>query len=214
MKQFKHGKLGALSLCSWMGAAVTSATEFTENFDKYKSGQSLSADWQSGFYGPKGSPVWKVEKDKDAPSSPNFLRQSGNAVYSWLVKKGDSIKDGVIEAKIRVASGKEDPEAGVIWRFIDGKNYYYVRANAIENNVVVYKMDAGKKVSLKSVDVSVGNAWHTIRVGFNDSSIAVKFDGRNVLSLQDKTISKPGSVGFFTTADTVAHFDNFLGSDK
>jgi hypothetical protein len=205
--------VASLFVACWVSGSAARANPFTENFDKFKAGQSLSSEWQGGFYGPKGDPVWKIETDKEAPSSPNVLKQSGNAVYNWIVRQGKSRENGFVEAKFRVASGKEDPEAGVIWRFIDGKNYYYVRANAIENNIIVYKMAVGKKVSLKSVDLSVGNAWHTIHVGFNDSSIAVNFDGKDVLSLQDSTIIKPGRVGFFTTADTVALFDDFLADE-
>ena len=198
----------ALLICCGLAGQVVVAATVTENFDSIKAGDGLPAEWQSGFYGNKGSPRWKVELDKDAPSAPNVLKQSGNAIYNWLVKRSVSIKDGSIEAKIRVASGKEDPEAGVIWRFIDGKNYYYVRANSVENNIVVYKMDGGKKISVKSVDIPVGKAWHTIRAEFKDSSIAIKFDGKEVLSLQNSTIKKSGSAGFFTTADTVALFDD------
>jgi len=42
-------------------------------------------------------------------------------------------------------SGHGDQAAGLVWRYKDANNRYIVRANAPENNVVLYKVHDGKR---------------------------------------------------------------------
>jgi len=98
--------------CS-LAASSALAGSFSTNFDQRKPSQDLASEWLSGFYGSNGDSAWKVEADKEAPSSPNVLKRSGSAVYSWMIRKGFGTKNGFVEAKIRIASGKDDPEARV-----------------------------------------------------------------------------------------------------
>ena len=41
-----------------------------------------------------------------------------------------------IAVKFKAISGSEDRAAGLVWRAVDANNYYVVRANALEDNVV------------------------------------------------------------------------------
>lgn len=178
-------------------------------FDDLKIGAQLSG-WEQGFYGPKGDPRWQIEKDLTAPSSPLVLKQAGQAIYSWLVKTEPLIKDGVIEADMKVISGKEDPEVGLVWKHLDGKNYYYTRINALENNVIFYRMNQGKKELVKEAEAKVGfQTWHHIKVVFKGDQVDILFDQKPVVSVRDSVMKEAGHVGFFTTADTVGAFDNF-----
>ena len=63
-------------------------------------------------------------------------------------KTDESIRDGFAEVKFKPISGKEDQAGGLVFRFKDAGNYYVVRANALEGNVVLYKTVAGKRSSL------------------------------------------------------------------
>lgn len=199
--------LGANSLTA-ISAPQKNVVKFAESFDALKNGDELPISWKTGFYGATGSPVWKISADKDAPSPPHVLKQSGQASYSWLIVPNFVLQSGFVEVGFQIAAGKEDPEAGIIWRFIDGKNYSYVRANSLENNIVVYKMQDGKKIQLKSASIAIGKTWHKLRSDFIADGISIKLDGKEVLSLSNRGSDKTGSVGLYTTADTVAHFDN------
>ena len=53
-----------------------------------------------------------------------------------------------LSVKFKPVSGKKDQAAGLVWRYRDKDNYYIVRANALENNVVVYKVENGKREDL------------------------------------------------------------------
>jgi hypothetical protein len=86
-----------------------------------------------------GDPKWTVESDETAPSKSKVLKQSGRATYPLLLKNDTSIKDGFIEIKFKAVAGSQDRAAGVVWRAKDADNYYVTRANALEDNVVLYK---------------------------------------------------------------------------
>jgi hypothetical protein len=67
------------------------------------------------------------------------VKQSGRAVYPLILKDDANFKDGFIEVKFKAIAGSEDRAAGLVWRAKDANDYYVVRANALEDNVVVYK---------------------------------------------------------------------------
>lgn len=90
----------------------------------------------------KGKPgVWVVVRDESAPSPPNVLAQTdmNNTSYRFPVCVYDSLtaKDADISVKFKPLKGKVDQSAGIIWRYQDRDNYYVVRANALEDNIVL-----------------------------------------------------------------------------
>src|SRR4051794_14800108 len=95
----------------------------------------------------KGEPKWTIEAEPTAPSKPNVLKQSGRATFPLAIKKDTTIRDGFVEVKFKAVAGSEDRAAGVIWRVKDAGNYYVVRANALEDNVVLYKAIKGVRTS-------------------------------------------------------------------
>src|SRR5262245_29486871 len=87
----------------------------------------------------KGTSKWTVEPDDTAPSKGQVLKQSGTATFPLALKDGTKLKDGFVEVKFKPIAGAEDRAGGVVWRAKDANNYYVVRANALEDNVVLYK---------------------------------------------------------------------------
>lgn len=165
----------------------------------------------------KGTPKWAVVTDETAPSKPNALQQSGTATYPLLILDSSSLKDGVIETKFKAISGKEDRAAGIIWRAKDANNYYVVRANALEDNVVLYKTVAGKRLSIPTTKGDTygvktpvpPNVWHTLRVEVVGSLFKVSLNGNSLFDVDDKTFADAGQVGLWTKADSNTLFDEF-----
>jgi hypothetical protein len=177
----------------------------------------LPANWRTGVTG-RGTAKWEVIEERTAPSAPQVLRQSGEATFCWAVKADEKIKDGFVEVKLKPLSGKEDQAGGLVWRFQDANNYYLVRANALEDNVVLYKTVNGKRSSLQvkgrmfgyGVDVDVPQGkWSTLRVEFTGNLFTVLFQGQKLFEVQDDTFGDAGAVGLWTKADSVTLFDDF-----
>ena len=197
--------------------ATTPAFSHTVDFDDAKPGE-LPANWTGTKTG-KGDPKWTVEKDDTAPSKPNVLKQSGEATFPICLKNDTSLKDGFVEVKFKAMSGKEDQAGGVVWRAKDADNYYLCRANALEDNVVLYKVEGGKRISLapKGTPSKTYGAkqrvpkqtWSTLKVSFDGPRFEVFFDGARIMEVEDQTFSGRGKTGFWTKADSVTYFDDF-----
>src|SRR5438309_4299546 len=155
--------------------AMTATTALTAaetiNFDDLKPG-APPPGWTATQTG-SGSAKWSVEKDDSAPSKPNVLKQSGTATVPVCIKNDTNLKDGFVEVKFKPVSGKEDQAGGVIWRTRDANNYYIFRANAAENNAVLYRTVNGKRTPLDIVgrkggygvnETVASGQWHTLRV--------------------------------------------------
>jgi Domain of Unknown Function (DUF1080) len=178
--------------------------------------------WTSTLTG-SGDPKWTVESDETAPSKSKVLKQSGRATYPLLLKNDSSIKDGFVEIKFKAVSGSQDRAAGIVWRAKDASNYYVTRANALEDNVVLYKTVNGARSSLDIVGRKGGygvkiavpaNQWHTLRVEYAGTRFKVIFNGQPIFEVEDATFTEAGMVGLWTKADSVTAFDAFTFGEK
>lgn len=180
----------------------------TINFDKLATG-APPPGWTATKTG-TGTPKWSIEQDSTAPSPPNVLKQSGTATYPVCLKDDTSVKDGFVEVKFKLISGKEDQAGGVIWRAKDANNYYVARANALEDNVTIYDTINGRRIERKRTKIKVAsNQWHTLRVDFQGSHFTVTYDGKKAIEWDDTKIQDAGRVGVWTKADSVTLFDDF-----
>jgi 3-keto-disaccharide hydrolase len=168
----------------------------------------------------KGTPKWTVERDDDGVAA---LRQSGKATYPLALKEGTSIRDGFVEVRFKPISGSEDRAGGIVWRARDANNYYVVRANALENNVVLYKTVNGVRSSLDLVGQKGGygvkaavpaKQWHTLRVEFAGTRFNVIFNGKPLFAVEDATFTQAGMVGLWTKADSVTAFSGFMYDER
>ncbi|MHB8271145.1 family 16 glycoside hydrolase [Bradyrhizobium sp.] len=171
--------------------------------------------WTATLTG-SGNPKWTVESDQTAPSKSKVLKQSGRATFPLLLKDDTSIKDGFIEVKFKAVAGSEDRAAGVVWRAKDANNYYVARANALEDNFVLYKTVNGVRSALDIVGrkggygVSVpvpANTWHSLRIDFKGARFTASFNGKQMFEVEDSTFTDAGKVGLWTKADSVTVFD-------
>jgi hypothetical protein len=193
--------------------ATALAAAETVNFDDMKTGAPPPA-WTATQTG-SGRANWSVEKDGSAPSKPNVLKQSGQAMFPVCFKNETNIKDGFVEVKFKPVAGREDQAGGVIWRLQDANNYYIARANALENNVTIYHTIKGRRTEKQRANMKVASGqWHTLRVDFNGNHFMVTFDGKKAIEWDDDTFRNAGKVGVWTKADSVTEFDDFTYGSK
>ena len=171
----------------------------------------------------RGTPKWTVERDDSLSPVANVLKQSGKATYPLALKEGTNIQDGFVEVRFKPIAESEDRAGGIVWRAKDANNYYVVRANALEDNVVLYKTVNGTRSSLDLVgqNGSYGvktavpaNQWHTLRVEFSGSRFKVSFNGKPVFEVEDNTFPDGGMIGLWTKADSVTTFANLVYGQK
>jgi hypothetical protein len=204
---------GIIAAAQVLGAAMASPLSAeTASFENDVVG-SPPRGWVLTMTG-KGTPKWTVERDGGTA----VLKQSGKATYPLALKEGTNVKDGFMEVRFKPMSGSEDRAGGVVWRAKDPNNYYVVRANALEGNVVAYKTVNGTRSSLDLVGQKGGygvktavaaNQWHTLRVEFAGPRFKVIFKGKPLFEVEDATFTQAGMVGLWTKADSVTAFTDF-----
>ena len=128
-----------------------------------------------------------------------------------------------LSVRFKPVSGRVDQAAGLVWRYQNEDNYYIVRANALEDNVVLYKVQNGRRTDLpvkgegrtygKKTEVPSGQ-WSTLRVVANGRLFEVYFNGTKLYEVEDATFMQAGKVGVWTKADSVTYFDDLSVTTK
>lgn len=199
-------------------AMVTSLSAETASFEREIAGVPPQG-WLLTMTG-KGAPKWTVERDEAVGA---VLKQSGKATYPLALKEDTNIRDGLVEVKFKPIAGSEDRAGGIVWRAKDANNYYVVRANALEDNVVLYKTVNGVRNSLDIVGQKGGygvktsvpsNQWHTLRVEFEGPRFKVIFNGKLLFEVEDTTFREAGMIGLWTKADSITAFGSVLYQQK
>ena len=164
----------------------------------------------------KGKPVrWVVLEDASAPAGPKVLAEtSGDSTsnrFPLAVLNGFEAKDVEVSVRFKPVAGKVDQAAGLMVRLQDADNYYIARANALENNVRLYRVVDGRRQQFAGVDVPVPNGrWQTLTLRVEGEQFAVALDGRELFQATDQTFSQAGRVGLWTKADSLTHFDDLV----
>ena len=215
---------------SFIVAAAVSAAELAfgsegafrqVTFDEQKAGEP-PAGFTCALTGNGRAGAWKIVEDATAPTRPNAIGQMDADATSYrfpvCVLDGVSARDVDLSVRFKPVRGKKDQAAGLVWRYRDNDNYYVVRANALEGNVVLYKVEAGKRTDLKprgaglfaygkKANVTAGT-WGLLRVITRGNLFEVYLGSDKVLEVEDSTFSGIGKVGLWTKADSVTYFDD------
>jgi hypothetical protein len=183
----------------------------------------LPADWTVAMTHAGAPPQWEIVRDESAPSPPNVLAQLSRDTtagrFPLAIWEKAMVRDGEISIVFKTVDGSIDQAAGIVWRYQDPNNCYIVRANALENNVVFYKVENALRTSiapkgLPSRSYGVKHTiprgrWNNLKVSFAGAKIAVFFNQEQLFEAEDTTFSKPGKVCVWTKADSVTYFDDF-----
>jgi hypothetical protein len=174
--------------------------------------------FEFGYTAKTGAPgKWIVE----AEGANKYLAQvdadNTRARFPVAVLSDISAADIDLSVRFRAISGRVDQAAGLVWRYRDQDNYYIVRANALEGNVVLYKVEDGKRTDLpvkgegrtygKKAEVPA-KQWSTLRVVANGRLFEVYFNDTKLYDVEDATFTHSGKVGVWTKADSVTQFDD------
>ena len=208
-----------LSLLALVAPLLAGAAEFT--FENDAPG-AVPAGFTS-LLGGQGEPgVWAIEIDDSAARGSRVVTQTNTQVLNYrfpiLIENSISAADVDLKVRFKAVAGKIDQAAGLVWRFADTNNYYIVRANALEDNVVLYRVKDGKREDLKpvgsaatvygkKVSVPAGH-WHTLEVGVHGPRFTVRFNGAELFVVEDGTFTAAGRIGLWTKADSMTRFDD------
>jgi hypothetical protein len=165
-----------------------------------------------------GSPgKWVIQADGQNKVLAQADGDATRSRFPVAVLSDVSAADVDLSVRFKPISGRVDQAAGLVWRFRNQDNYYIVRANALEDNVVLYKVEGGRRTDLpvKGEGRTYGKKrevparqWSTLRVVADGRLFEVYFNGAKLYAVEDTTFAQPGKVGVWTKADSVTQFDD------
>ena len=186
-------------------------------FENYETGK-IPSGWSQYFTGKGKSTNWKVIDDQGNKVLAQLSSDHPNYHFNEVVFDGLQLKNVELKVRLKGVQGKMDQGGGFVWRFTDANNYYVVRANPLEDNVVLYKVENGKRTDLpligkgKTYGVNVpklGSGWNDLKLTVQDDIFTVFLNGKEIFQVKDKTFTNAGKVGLWTKADAVSYFDDF-----
>lgn len=195
---------------------LNSSVNFT--FDNENLGETPKG-WTKFFTGKTGEkPNWKIVDDHGQKVLAQLSEANPNYHFNGIVFNDFEAQNVELSVDMKGVKGEMDQGGGFVWRYTDADNYYVVRANPLEDNVVLYKVENGKRTDLPLVgkgrtygaDVPpLGAGWNTLKIRVVGELFTVFLNGNEIFKVKDITFKNRGKVGLWTKADAVTYFDNF-----
>ena len=138
-------------------------------------------------------------------------RVQAYAYFPYVVAKDVSdFRAGEISVRFEGISGRIDQGAGILFNLKPNGDYLTVRANPLENNLVLWKFEKGKRSSVKWIrnTPTPSRQWHDLKVRIAGPKVAAYLDGKLYLE-HDMPEPVSGRIGLWSKADSHMYFDDF-----
>jgi hypothetical protein len=138
-------------------------------------------------------------------------RVQAYAYFPYVVAKDvNDFRNGEISVRFEGISGRIDQGAGILFNLKPNGDYLTVRANPLENNLVLWKFEKGRRSSVKWIrdTPTPTRQWHDLKVRIDGPKIEASLDGKRYL---EHTWSEPisGRIGLWSKADSHMYFDDY-----
>jgi hypothetical protein len=159
-----------------------------------------------------GASLWQVRRPESALLGgviAETSRQKTETKYPICVFDHIRATDVRVSVDITPLEGEIDRAGGVALRVRDENNYYLVRANALENNVRLYRVVDGVRTQFAGVDTPVTSGRpQRLQIEALEDTFTVTFDGARMFEARDQQFPGGGSVALWSKADSLTEFAN------
>jgi hypothetical protein len=138
-------------------------------------------------------------------------RVQAYAYYPYVVAPNvTNFAEGEITVRFEGLSGRIDQGAGILFNLKPNGDYLTIRANCLENNLVLWKFEKGKRSSVNWVrnTPTATHQWHDLKVRITGTKVEGYLDGK--LYLQHM-LAEPvsGRIGLWSKADSHMYFTDY-----
>jgi hypothetical protein len=138
-------------------------------------------------------------------------RVQAYAYFPYTVAKDvENFRGGEITVRFEGLSGRIDQGAGILFNLKPNGDYLALRANCLENNLVLWKFEKGKRSSVAWVRnaPAASKQWHDLKVRINGTKVEGYLDGKLYLE-HTLPAEVSGRVGLWSKADSYMHFSDY-----
>jgi pyruvate,water dikinase len=128
--------------------------------------------------------------------------------FPLAIAKNSEMEDGTIRSKIKAVGGHIDRAGGIAFGIQNSGNYFVLRINALEDNIILFEYKEHKRYQRVGVEEKIATQkWHELSVQIKGNDITGYLGDNKVL---EYTADRPvkGLVGLWTKADSVTYFDH------
>jgi hypothetical protein len=138
-------------------------------------------------------------------------RVQAYAYFPYVVAKDVAdFRDGEISVRFEGISGRIDQGAGILFNLKMNGDYLTIRANPLENNLVLWKFEKGTRSSVKWIrnTPTPTRQWHDLKVRIAGTKVEGYLDGKLYL---EHVLPQPvtGRIGLWSKADSHMYFDDY-----
>src|SRR2546421_11613461 len=138
-------------------------------------------------------------------------RVQAYAYFPYAVTKDvQDFRNGELTVRFEGLSGRIDQGAGILFNLKPNGDYLALRANCLENNLVLWKFEKGKRSSVSWVRnaPTPTRQWHDLKVRIAGPKVSAYLDGKLYL---EHALPEPvsGRIGLWSKADSHMYFDDF-----
>lgn len=133
------------------------------------------------------------------------------AFFPLAVWKNDPpAGDLTISVRFYPYAGSIDQAAGIAFGIAPDGSYFGIRANALEDNILYFRVVKGKRTVIDNIrnTPTPSKSWHTLSVDIRGSKITATLDGQKRFEKALESASA-GKLGLWSKADSQVLFDDF-----
>jgi pyruvate,water dikinase len=130
--------------------------------------------------------------------------------FPMAILRNLELSEGTVRVNIKPMGGNIDRAGGIAFGVRDVENYFVLRTNALEGNIILFEYINGRRIEKRMVRKKIETGkWHNLNVGISGHDIKCYANGE-LLMEYDAGRSLKGYVGLWTKADSVTCFENLI----
>jgi hypothetical protein len=126
-----------------------------------------------------------------------------------IIKDIPTFTAGTVTVRFKALAGREDQAAGIAFAIQPNGDYLVLRANALENNLILFEFKNGRRSAVREVSgvPTKSERWHELTLVVDGNAVKGLVDGKQHLQ---HSMANPatGRIGLWSKADSVVEFSD------
>lgn len=183
--------------------------QIPEGFRSAVAGEGSPGDWQVVLAEVPSAikPLTPQARKPQLPVIAQLSREAGSERFPLLVYDDLPLTDFTLRTRIKMVEGEDEQMAGLAFRLLDERNFYYVRASAKGNTLRFFQVVDGQRSPPVGVDLDIpAGVWHDLAVECVGNRIRISFNGEPAIPELTNTAFREGKFALWTMSDSVSQF--------
>jgi pyruvate,water dikinase len=130
--------------------------------------------------------------------------------FPMAILRNLELSEGTISVDIKPVGGNIDRAGGIAFGIRDVDNYFVLRINALEGNIILFEYINGRRIEKRIVRKKIETGkWHNLSVVISGHNIKGYANGELLIE-HNTGRSLRGHIGLWTKADSVTCFDKLI----